>query len=268
MSGNEIETIEFILKNKDNLELKHIGKIKSIKIPYKNKKIEVTFENLKKFKKDNSKKKADIYLNDIGISLKQEGGSFSYNRMQRKFLFDFFVKTLNFRNTNEIIQKIDNQVQIFHNKKDNNDEKSFFLYSDIMTNEQFKILLKYLMLDGSPKTKSQFPAQYILKSKKKIFSTGNLQIFNFEEYFNKYSSVNIFRTRRCWYGQESNSEHNRAKGLLKWTDNKPWCFDDVSGLPDLHKKTNKRWRDEITVSQRKTCYLIFIEEKKLSIQDD
>ena len=75
----------------------------------------------------------------------------------------------------------------------------------------------------------------------------------------------MFRTRRCWYGQESNSEHNRAKGLLKELSNKPWCFDDVSGLPNKHKKTNKRWRDESPQDERKTCYLLFIEEKKLSI---
>jgi hypothetical protein len=265
MPGNEKETIRFILENKKKINLKYIDKIKTIKIPHKNKKIKVTNKNLDNFYSDDSSKKADIYLNEKGISIKQDGGSFAFNRIQRKSLLNFFSKTLGFKDTNEIINKIDNQVQIFHNKKNDDDEKSSFSPLNVMSKTQFYTLLKYLMLDGSPMEKSEFPAQYILNSKKNISSQDDLKIFNFDEYFDKYSSVCMFRTRRCWYGQESNSEHNRAKGLLKELSNKPWCFDDVSGLPNKHKKTNKRWRDEIPQDERKTCYLLFIEEKKLSI---
>jgi hypothetical protein len=177
MPGNEKETIRFILENKNKINLKYIGKIKTIKIPHKNKKIKVTNKNLDNFYSDDSSKKADIYLNEKGISIKQDGGSFAYNRIQRKSLLNFFSKTLSFKDTNEIINKIDNQVQIFHNKKNDDDEKSSFSPLNVMSKTQFYTLLKYLMLDGSPMEKSEFPAQYILNSKKNISSQDDLFIF-------------------------------------------------------------------------------------------
>jgi hypothetical protein len=60
MPGNEKETIRFILENKNKINLKYIGKIKTIKIPHKNKKIKVTNKNLDNFYSDDSSKKADI----------------------------------------------------------------------------------------------------------------------------------------------------------------------------------------------------------------
>ena len=118
MPGNEKKTIKFILQNKRKIELKYIGKIKTVKVPYKNNIITATSQNIEKFKSDDSSKKADIYLNDIGISLKQDGGSFAFNRIQRKFLPNFLSKILNFDNAEEIIKKIDVQIQSFHKKND------------------------------------------------------------------------------------------------------------------------------------------------------
>lgn len=259
MPGNEKKTIKFILQNKRKIELKYIGKIKTVKVPYKNNIITATSQNIEKFKSDDSSKKADIYLNDIGISLKQDGGSFAFNRIQRKFLPNFLSKILNFDNAEEIIKKIDVQIQSFHKKND--DEISSFSPLEVMKREQFNILLKYLMLEGSPKEKSKFPAKYILNSKKRISLLGDLKIFSFEDYLNEFSLSHVLRMRRSWYGQESESEHKRAKGLLKTVDNKPWCFDNVSGLPNAHLKTNKRWRDDVPEAERKTCYYLMIEKK-------
>jgi hypothetical protein len=259
MPGNEKETINFILQNKNKIKLKYVGKIKTLKIPYKENIIIATPQNIKKFKSDNSRKKADIYINDIGISLKQEGGSFAFNRIQRKFLPNFLNKILNFENSEEIIKKIDFQIQIFHEKND--DEISSFSPLEVMGHEQFNVLLKYLMLEGSPKEKSKFPAKYILNSKKRISLPEDLKIFSFEDYLDEFSLSHVLRMRRSWYGQESDSEHKRAKGLLKAADNKPWCFDNVSGLPKVHDKTNKRWRDDIPEEERKTCYYLMIEKK-------
>jgi hypothetical protein len=262
MPGNEKETIKFILENKKNINLKYIGKIKSIQVPYKDKKIEVTSENLENFYSDDSSKKADIYLNDKGISLKQEGGNFAFNRLQRKYLPDLLENILKIKDSAKIINKIDNKIENFHNQKNNAENERNFSPSDVMTKEQFNAVLKYLMLEGSPKKRSKFTAEFILVSKNKISSPNDLKIFNFEEYLNENSLVHNFARRRSWYGQSSDTEHKRAKGLLKAKNNKQWCFSDVSGLPNLHEKTNKRWREEIPEAERKTCYYLMIETKK------
>ncbi len=59
-------------------------------------------------------KKADIYVNGSGLSLKQTGGSFSFNRLQRANIADVF-RLLNFGNIDERMQRIDQEVQRFHN---------------------------------------------------------------------------------------------------------------------------------------------------------
>lgn len=168
MPGNEKQTIKFILNHKKDLNLKYIGKIQTIKIPYKNEKIEVTCENLKKFYSDDAKKKADIYLNDKGISLKQEGGSFAFNRLQRKYLLNLFKEILKFKDAQNIIDKLDNKIKTFHHQKNAEEEKRNFSPIDVMSQEQFNTVLKYLMLMGSQKEQSKFPAEYILISKKKF----------------------------------------------------------------------------------------------------
>jgi len=262
MPGNEKQTIEFILNNKEDLNLKHIGEIKTIKIPYKDKKIEATSENLKDFYSDDSSKKADIYLNDKGISLKQEGGNFAFNRLQRKHLPNFFKKILKFQDAKKIIDKIDNKIKTFHHQNNDEEDNRNFSPLDVMTKKQFNTVLKYLMLKGSPEKKSKFPAEYILTSKKKISSTDDLRIFNFEEYLNEKSLTHNFARRRSWIGQLSDTEHNRAKSLFHEEGNKEWCFNDVSGLPKVNKETKKRWRDETPETDRKTVYYLMIETKK------
>jgi hypothetical protein len=262
MRGNEKETIKFILENKKHINLKYIGKIKTIQIPHHDKKIEVTNNNLDDFYSDDAYKKADIYLNDKGISLKQEGGNFAFNRLQRQYLPNLFEKILKIKDAKKIIDKIDSKIKIFHNQKDDEEHNRNFSPLDVMTKEQFNTLLKYLMLEGSQDKKSQFPAEYILTSKKKISSNNDLRIFNFEEYLNLNSLTHDFARRRSWVGQSSDTEHKRAKGFFKIEENKEWCFNDVSGLPRVSKKTKKRWRDEIPEVERKTSYYLMIETKK------
>ena len=85
MPGNEKQILSFLLNKKNiNLKLKHLGKIDTIKVPHKNKLIAINLENLDEFFPDDSSKKADVFINDLGCSLKQKGGNFSYNRLQRK----------------------------------------------------------------------------------------------------------------------------------------------------------------------------------------
>jgi hypothetical protein len=184
--------------------------------------------------------------------------------LQRQYLPNFFEKILKINDVQKIISKIDSKIKIFHNQKDDEEYYRNFSPLDVMTKEQFNKILKYLMLEGSQDKKSQFPAKYILTSKKKISSTDDLRVFNFKEYLNLTSLTHVFAMRRSWVGQLSDTEHKRAQGFFKIEENKEWCFNDVSGLPRLCKKTKKRWRDEITEADRKTCYYLMIETKKRS----
>ena len=68
--------------------------------------------------------------------------------------------------------------------------------------------------------------------------------------------------RRVWFGQSSESEHNRAKSLMAKQGNGPWIYDNISGSPRKSAKTNKKWREEIKEKDRKTIYIVFIEKVK------
>ena len=85
MPGNEKQILSYLLSKKNiNLKLKHLGKIDTIKVPHKNKLVAISLENIDEFFPDDSSKKADVFSNDIGCSLKQKEGNCSYNRLQRK----------------------------------------------------------------------------------------------------------------------------------------------------------------------------------------
>lgn len=92
MPGNEKEVIEFIVKNRSQLNLPIIGAINKIEIPRENRLEEITnIEQLYNFYSDDAHKKADVFINDKGISIKQSGGAPLYNKAQREFLIEFFL---------------------------------------------------------------------------------------------------------------------------------------------------------------------------------
>jgi hypothetical protein len=251
MPGNETDTIIFIINNKDKLKLKYLNKINKIQIPHNNKLTEVNLDNIKDFYSHDSHKKADIYINNIGISLKQEGGNFSYNRLQRKNLNTFFSHFFTKDEKDDIIKKIDKKVKQFHK----NEITRNFPFTDVMTKKNFFKVIKYLMLKGSPNLgETEFTAEMILVSKKKINKVEDLTIFTFNEFFDKFSNQFSFAIRRHWYGQESNSEHKRAVSILKNKDNEPWCFEDSVGTPN-------GWRKDVAEKDRKTVYTLSIEHK-------
>jgi hypothetical protein len=124
-----------------------------------------------------------------------------------------------------------------------------------MSKENFYKVIKYLMLEGSPNLgETEFAAEMILISKKKINKVEDLTIYTFNEFFDKFSNQFSFAIRRHWYGQKSNSEHKRAISILKNKDNEPWCFEESVGTPD-------GWREDIAKKDRKTVYTLSIEHK-------
>ena len=149
MPGNENEVIKFLFNNRENLNLIHIGKIDKIEIPKKNKLIQINrVEEIEKNSSSDSSKKADVYLNSQGISIK-ENGSKLYNKLYRKDL-NFINKLRNDKKTTKtIIQKIDNKLKQIHTKSLKRD----VMWSDLIEEKYFKPILKYLMMDGKPSKK-------------------------------------------------------------------------------------------------------------------
>ncbi|MFH1514629.1 MAG: hypothetical protein ABIG42_04130, partial [bacterium] len=85
MAGNEIAVCRFLLANLKRLSLKHIGKIEKISDPRFG--ILEKPEDADQVATQSSNKKADIFINNIGVSIKQKGSSFSFNRLQRANIY-------------------------------------------------------------------------------------------------------------------------------------------------------------------------------------
>jgi hypothetical protein len=255
MAGNEIEVCRFLLSNLGKVSLNHIGQIVEMAAPIAGSDRCLVLHseaNLDQISTSDAKKKADIYLNAQGVSVKQKGGSFSFNRLQRKNLLALY-KALKFSDPEAIIRKMDQEVDRFHQDllpSRNQSWRSFF------TEQEFKTLLEFLMLKGSPNLGlSYHPAQFILEAPKVITTGSDLTLYQLDEYFAQYQENLTIAIRRQWIGQQSESEHRRALSLCRSLDNLPWVFDDIVGEP----KTG--WRDSFPETERKTVYFLMIEKK-------
>ncbi len=255
MPGNEKRVYKYLLKNIDKISLKYIGVLTEIGTPnYKDSGYAILSQkdDLDKVAAEDSGKKADIYLNGIGVSIKQKGGNFAYNRLQKAEIKNFFI-ALKLENPKKIINKIDNAVNKFHQGKLTRRNRP---WQDFFSENNFKLALKYLMLKGSlNKGISLHPAKLILEAPASISEKDKILMFTFNEYFNKYKNKFKISIRRQWIGQASDSEHKRSLGLYKKKDNRPWIFNDVSGAP-------RGWREDWPKENRKTVYFLMIEKEK------
>jgi hypothetical protein len=266
MPGNEIETIKYILKYSNTLILQHIGSIKEIGAPSsipKQYTLITSAKDIDKFvSSNNSMKKADAYINGRGISIKQKGSTFDFSRLQRSEIKGLCEK-LGFKNPQDILDRFDDAVIRYHNGLS---KKRDISWKDIFIDEEeFKRLLRYLMMEGSPNHgMSPHPAEFILESgvdKNNLVNSklmienndGLLNLYTFDEYYDRYKNNITFGVRRCWVGQRSKSEHNRAKSIMKKEPNKKWVFFDISGEPE-----DDKWNEDIPVSDRRTVFFITI----------
>ncbi len=260
MAGNELKTIEFLVLNAGKISLKHLGLIEKIGAPNsKGGFVSISsIQELELVSTEDSSKKADIYINGRGVSLKQSGSSFSFNRLQRAELLDVFCY-LGFTDPEKKIEKLDKEIDNFHKgfKKNRN-----IPWKNIFNESDFKRLLDFLMTKGSPNQGySSHPAELVLEAPSAYITKNNISVFTFNEYFESFRDNLFIAIRRQWIGQSSNSEHQRAMGLAQKVGNKKWVYDTISGEPRISKLTGKRWRDDIAENQRKTVYIIFIEKK-------
>jgi len=227
--GNEKNVVKFLLRNKLSICLEHIGEILSIKSPISGGQMQEmhSVQDIEDFVDENSKnKKADIYINDKGVSIKQTGGSKAANKFQRKSAI-FIFNTLNIQNPYENLLKIDEAVKSFHEGKIKRDIN----WQDFFLEEDFKLLMKHLMMLGDQKKISDFPADLILTSPK-IPTISDFKTYTFDEYFEAKKDITAISIRRVWPSQRSKSESDRAKSIAKVEGNFPWVFDNIAGTAD------------------------------------
>lgn len=254
LPGNELDVCRFLLSNIGQITLDHIGVVETIGAPSIGPGvIEINgIEEINQIRPDDSRKKADIYINGKGVSIKQIGSSFSYNRLQRANLIDIY-SYLNFNNIDQKLDQIDNEVKRFH---DGLLDRRNRRWQEFFSERDFSSLLEFLMMKGSGNYwLSEHPAEFILEAPAYNISLNGISFYTFEEYFEKYKDNFKIAIRRGWIGQASNSEHKRAVGLANKQGNRPWVFDSVSGTP------RSGWRNDFTPEQRRTVYYLMIEKE-------
>jgi len=255
MPGNEYDVARFLWRNIGILELPHLGIIRSVGIPspgadgYREVRVET---DLGVISTQDAEKKADISINGKGVSIKQMGGSFAFNRLQRANILELF-ELLRIDDPAAKLAHIDTEINMFHRglvEGRNRPWQDFFSESD------FKLLLEYLMMKGSPnRGNSNHPAEYILEAPATLISTPSIRVYTFVEYFESNQARLKLAIRRQWIGQDSHSEHSRAVGLSRKTQNMPWVFEDIAGEP------HSGWMSGFPAEQRRTVYFLMIEKE-------
>jgi hypothetical protein len=256
MPGNEKDIAKFLVINKGKITLKHLGVVKSVGAPYRS---ESGFKEIKNEKDvdsylsvEDSRKKADIYINNHGVSLKQAGASFPYNRLQRANIKKIFT-LLKFNDPEGILRRLDQEVKNFH---EGTLERRNRPWRDFFNEDEFKALVKFLMLQGSANVGfSLHPAEFILEAPSSSISEDYINVFSFDEYFQEYENELKIAIRRQWIGQSSGSEHRRAVGLARKIENTPWVFNEAIGTP------RDGWREDFPPAKRKTVYFLMIEKE-------
>lgn len=257
MPGNEKEIAKFLVLNKGKISLGQLGNVNSVGAPNLSEKGCLEINNVKDVERclstEDSRKKADIYINNHGVSLKQIGPSFLYNRLQRANILEVFT-LLGFHHPESMLQRLDREVADFHS---GNLERRNRPWQDFFNEREFKALVKFLMVEGSPNVGfSSHPAEFILEAPARNISETNINVFTFDEYFEEYKNKIKIAIRRQWVGQDSESERGRAVGLADKKENAPWVFNETVGTP------RSGWKMDFPVSERKTVYFLMIEKER------
>jgi len=253
MSGNELELTRFLIKHRGEIEFPHIGVVREIGAPTRSEGAWVVIESeddIWKVQDNDASKKADIYINGFGVSVKQSGGSFSFNRLQRANIPDVF-RDIGFSDIEGKLENLDNVVDSFHNGLINGRNRP---WSDFFDPDDFYTLLRHLMMDCSPNLgPSPHPADLVLEGPANGISESNIEVYSFDEYFRKYSNKIKIAIRRQWIGQSSKSEHGRATSLARKPGNANWIYDTISGSPS-------GWREDVPIYDRRTVYFLMLEK--------
>ena len=257
MPGNEKEITKFLVLNKGRISLGQLGTVNSVGAPNLSREGCCEIDNVGDVERflstEDSRKKADIYVNNHGVSIKQTGSSFLYNRLQRANILEVFT-FLDFNRPGSMLQRLDTEVSDFHK---GNLKRRNRPWQDFFNEEEFKALVKFLMVQGSPNVGfSTHPAEFILEAPASNPSEANISVFTFDEYFEEYKNKIKIAIRRQWVGQDSESEHGRAVGLAEKKENAPWVFNEAVGTP------RSGWIRGFPASERKTVYFLMLEKER------
>ena len=254
MPGNEVMVCKYLVKNLGKMALPRLGVIESVGAPnkgYPGYRSLTKVDDCELLSPPDARKKADLYLNGIGVSVKQTGASFPFNRLQRANILALF-SSLGFSEIERKLAQLDEEVKHFH---EGALERRNRPWRDFFTEEDFKQLLEYLMMKGSPNLgPSDHPAKLILEGSET--DPPVITVYEFDEYFSIYKDKFKVAIRRQWVGQSSDSEHRRALGLAEKRDNSPWVFDDAVGTP------RTGWRTNWSENRRRTVYFLMIEKER------
>jgi hypothetical protein len=248
MAGNENSVVKYLLSKRGKLSLNHLGVISSVANPGRSGN-PIEIKNFDEVISCDSHKKADIYLNHKGVSIKQRGSSFAYNRIQRASILAIMSR-LGVCDAHVVLRKLDDLVIRFHEGDLNSRDRP---WCEAFDEEDFRLMLRYLMMEGSVEHGvSDNKAEYILSAPAVISADRDIECLTFDEYFERYKKNFYISLRRVWRGQDSNSEHRRAVGLCSKPGNSPWCFKSISGEP------RSGWMSNYPSSNRMTAYILFI----------
>jgi len=258
-SGNEVAIARFLMENAGKVSLSHIGTVESVGAPDPQGGFTVVKDaaTLALVSTGDPSKKADIYINGRGASLKQGGASFPFNRLQRAEILEAF-RTAGLADPEAKLERLDSQVDAFH--------KGLLPgrripWQGIFGEEEFKRLARFLMMEGSPNLgRSPHPAEFIVEAPATGISPENIRAFTFDEYFDSFRDRLFIGIRRQWIGQESGSEHSRAVGMAEKPGNAKWVYKTIAGEPRPSRTSGKRWREDFPEADRRTVYMVFIEK--------
>ncbi|MDP8934667.1 MAG: hypothetical protein M3N42_11125 [Cyanobacteriota bacterium] len=116
MAGNENAICEFLFSNLKCINVRHIGQLMEIGIPLSNRSgyyLAQSLDDILKIATMDSRKKADVYLNGKGVSIKQAGGSFAFNRLQRTNILEVY-SNLELTNPQFTLAQLDKEIKKFH----------------------------------------------------------------------------------------------------------------------------------------------------------
>lgn len=207
-------------------------------------------EDIENVKTEGSGKKADIYVNGRGVSIKQSPSSPLYNRLQRANIVEVF-SIAGVDNVDRKIEHLDRKVKMYQIGELSSRDLA---WQDAFSETDFYALLELLMMRYSPNLGfSRHPAELILEAPSQLTSTAQINMYTFNEFFNVSKDRIVISLRRSWVGQKSDSEHRRALALVRNEGNAPWVFDGAgeNGGP-------RGWRPEVPEEERKTAYYLII----------
>ena len=258
MPGNEETVINFLvdaLENNQKIKLPIIGELQDVSMPIKNGKKQIRkTTDLQYFSSDDRYKKADVYLNNIGISMKEHCSPL-YNKIQRKHIPNLLKYLFPYRKDLEEI--LNNSIDIEIDRVNQGSNRDIH-WNRIFSKTDFFIILEFLMMKGYADTKlSSHPADYILISPKHLHQENikDIKILSFENYFEDYKNNIVVAARRIWIGMNSRSENRRALSMNKSEDNKRWVFKNISGNP-------RSWNTSFPPENRREVFYLNINTKK------